>query len=132
YDIGCGSGILSIVGAKLGASNVVGVDLDPNSIKVSKENIKINNVEDKVEIVEGNLLDVIKDKADIIVSNILAEVIAGMTGDVRKYLVDDGVFITSGIILDKIDLVKDSLIENKFTILETRTLGKWACIIARK
>lgn len=132
YDIGCGSGILSIVGAKLGAGKVVGVDLDPNSIKVSKENIKINKVEDRVDIRQGNLLDVVDDKADIIVANILAEVVAGMIKDVKDYLLDGGLFISSGIILDKVDLVEETLIENEFTILEIKTLGEWVAIVARK
>lgn len=132
YDIGCGSGILSIVASKLGASKVVGVDLDPTSIKVSNENIILNNVEDNVRIIEGNLLDVVEDKVDIIVSNIIAEIIVKMTGDLKEYLVEDGIFIASGIILDKIDLVKNALLENGFNILDTKTLGEWACITAKK
>lgn len=132
YDIGCGSGILSIVAAKLGATKVVGVDLDPTCVEVSNENIKINNVENKVEILQGNLLDVVEDKVHIIVSNIFAEIIVKMTGELKNYLFDDGIFIASGIILEKIDLVKDSLIENGLDILEVKTLGEWACIIAKK
>ncbi|WP_333657045.1 50S ribosomal protein L11 methyltransferase, partial [Tissierella praeacuta] len=100
YDIGCGSGILSIVAAKLGAEKVVGVDLDELCVKVSNENIKLNNVNKIVEIKEGNLLDVVDGKANIIVSNIIAEIIAGMTKDLRAYLKGDGIFITSGIIVE--------------------------------
>ncbi len=132
YDIGCGSGILSIAAAKLGASNVVAVDLDPTCIRVSNENILKNQVEDRVQAIQGNLLDVVEDKVDIIVSNIIAEIIAGMAVDLRDYLVDDGIFIASGIILEKIKLVEEALIENGFKLIKTHELGEWACIIARK
>ncbi len=78
YDIGCGSGILSILAVKLGAKKSYRVDLDELCIKVSKENIILNKVEDLVEIKQGNLLDVVHGRADIIVSNIIAEVIIHM------------------------------------------------------
>lgn len=132
YDIGCGSGILSIVAAKLGASKVVGVDLDELCVKVSNENIKINNVEDIVEIKHGNLLDVVNDKADIVVANIIAEVVAIMAKDLKEFLVDGGIFITSGIILEKIELVENALKENGFKILAINKMNGWSCIIASK
>lgn len=113
YDIGCGSGILSIVAAKLGAKKVVGVDLDELCVKVSNENIVLNHVKQIVEIKKGNLLDVVEGKANIIVSNIIAEIIASMTKDLKHYLVDNGIFITSGIIIEKIPLV------------EFCSIGKW-------
>lgn len=130
YDIGCGSGILSIVAAKLGASKVVGVDLDELCVKVSNKNIELNNVEDLIEIKNGNLLDVVEGKADIIVSNIVAEIIAGMTKDLKEYLNDNGIFITSGIIIDKIELVEKALLENGFKVLDIMKKNEWACIIA--
>lgn len=130
YDIGCGSGILSIVSAKLGASKVIGVDLDEVCVKVSNENIMLNNVEDVVEIRQGNLLDVVNEKANIIVSNIIAEIIAGMTKDLKNYLEDNGIFITSGIIVEKIELVEKALLDNGFKILDIKKKNGWACIIA--
>ena len=132
YDIGTGSGILSIVAAKLGAKKVVGVDLDLLCVKVANENIKINDVDNIVEIKNGDLLEVIEDKADIIVSNIIAEVIAGMTKDLKAYLNDDGIFIASGIILEKLHLVEDSLILSGFKIIDIKKTNVWACVIATK
>ncbi|CAK7070796.1 50S ribosomal protein L11 methyltransferase [Tissierella carlieri] len=130
YDIGCGSGILSIVAAKLGAEKVVGVDLDELCVKVSNENIRQNDVDKIIEIKEGNLLDVVEGKANIIVSNIIAEIIAKMTKDLKAYLKEDGIFITSGIIVEKIGLVENALVENGFKILDIKKLNGWACIIA--
>lgn len=132
YDIGCGSGILGIVAAKLGADKVVGIDIDPICIDVSKENIKINNVEDKVGVFLGDLFDVVNDQVDLIVSNIIAEIIAGMVADLNKYLKDNGIFIASGIILSKVELVESALINGGFKLIETKKMGEWACIIAQK
>lgn len=131
YDIGCGSGILSIVAVKLGAEKVIGVDIDPVSIKTSKGNIEINKVADKIDIRQGDLLEVIDEKADIIVSNIIAEVIAGMTPDLKDYLKNDGIFICSGIILEKIQLVEDALEENGFEIIDVVKKGEWALIVSK-
>lgn len=132
FDIGCGSGVLGIAAAKLGAKKVIGVDLDEVCVRVSKENIKINNVEGIIDIRNGNLLEVVKDKANIIVANIIAEIIAGMTKDIGRFLEDDGIFITSGIILEKIYIVEEALLEHGFKILEVKKMNAWACIIASK
>lgn len=132
YDVGCGSGILSIVAAKLGAEKVVAIDLDELCIKVSNENIKINNVEDIVEVKKGNLLDVVSDKADMIVANIIAEVIAKMVPNLSDFLTSNGIFITSGIIIEKIPLVEEALLENNFKIIEIKMMNGWACIVASK
>lgn len=128
YDIGCGSGILSIVAAKLGAQRVIGVDLDELCTRVSKENISLNKVEDLIEIKQGNLLDVVRGKADIIVSNIIAEVIVDMIASLEDYLKTEGIFIASGIITEKIDMVEKALIENGFKILGTKVMGEWVSI----
>ncbi|KXZ40087.1 ribosomal protein L11 methyltransferase [Alkalithermobacter thermoalcaliphilus JW-YL-7 = DSM 7308] len=132
FDIGCGSGILSIAAAKLGAKKVVGVDLDPVAVKVSKENVKINNVEEIVDIRHGNLMDVIDEKADVIVANIIADIIILLSKDIGKFLYSEGVFISSGIILDKIEDVKKALEDNKFKILDIKTMGEWAVIVSKK
>ena len=132
YDIGCGSGILSIVAAKLGAKKVIGVDLDNVCVKVSNENIKLNEVDSIVNIKKGNLLDVIERKANIIVSNIIAEVIVDMVPSLKDYLHNDGIFIASGIILEKVKMVEDMLIKQGFKILEINQIEEWASIVSIK
>ena len=117
FDVGCGSGILSIAAAKLGAKHVVGVDLDPVAVDSSKENISYNNL-DNIEILEGNLLDVVDGKADIVVANIIAEIICILTDDVKKALNDGGLFITSGIIHDRVDMVKEKFAECGLKLLK--------------
>lgn len=130
YDIGCGSGILSIVSSKLGADKVIGVDLDELCVKISNENILLNKVEDLIDIRRGNLLDVITGKADVIVSNIIAEIIVGMTGDIKEFLKDKGIFIASGIINSKVDLVETALIDSGFNIVDIINRNEWVCIVA--
>ena len=132
FDIGCGSGILSIVSAKLGAEKVVAIDLDPLCVKTSKENIIKNKLEDKIKVEKGDLLQVLQGKADLIVSNIIAEVILTMTDDIKDYLKVGGRFIASGIILEKKDRVLDSLKYNDFKIEKIKTQGEWVSIISIK
>ncbi len=134
YDIGCGSGILGIVAAKLGARKVIGIDLDPVSVKVSKDNVDINRENERVEIIHGNLLDVIdkSKKADLIVANIIAEVIYELADVLDDYLKIDGIFIASGIILSKVDRLVEKFEENNFKILEVNTKGEWASMVVKR
>ena len=131
FDIGCGSGILAIAAAQLGAKEVVAGDLDEVAVKVSKENCEINNVSDKVVVKHGSLFEVVDFKADVIVANIIADIIKILAKDVSKFLKDDGVFISSGIILAKIDEVCQALEENGFEIVKVERLGEWSAIVSK-
>lgn len=131
FDIGCGSGILAIAAAKLGAKEVVGGDLDEVAVKVSKENCEINHVSDQVIVKHGSLFEVVDSKADVIVANIIADIIKILAKDVSKFLKKDGVFIASGIILAKIDEVCEALEENGFEIVKVERLGEWSAIVSK-
>lgn len=130
FDVGCGSGILAIAAAKLGAKKAVGVDLDPVAVESAKENVGYNNL-DNIEVLYGNLVEVIDGKADIVVANIIAEVICILTEDVKRVLKDDGYFITSGIIHDRVDMVTKKLEETGFEVVEINKDGEWNCIVAK-
>lgn len=130
FDVGCGSGILAIAAAKLGAKKAVGVDLDPVAVESAKENVGYNNL-DNIEVLYGNLVEVIDGKADIVVANIIAEVICILTEDVKRVLKDDGYFITSGIIHDRVDMVTKKLEETGFEVIEINKDGEWNCIVAK-
>jgi ribosomal protein L11 methyltransferase len=129
FDIGTGSGILAIAAAKMKAKEVIGVDLDPVAVDSAKENVTFNNL-DNIEILEGNLMDVVKGKADIIVANIIAEVICILVEDVKKFLNKDGYFISSGIIKERRDMVVEKLQATGFEIIEEFTEGEWVCLVA--
>lgn len=130
FDVGCGSGILAIAAAKLGAKLAVGVDLDPVAVESSIENVGYNNLKN-IEILHGNLVEVIDGKADIVVANILAEIICILTDDVKRVLKDGGVFITSGIIHDRVDMVCEKLEATGFEVIEKNRDGEWNCIVAK-
>ena len=132
-DIGCGTGILAIIAGELGCRHVIGVDFDPVAVKVARENIALNHMEDKIEIREGNLLDVIAEdeKAEIIVANILAEAIIELARMIKPYLKEDGVFISSGIINDRLEAVLKTLNDEGFEVLNIEQMGEWNSVAAR-
>ena len=130
FDVGCGSGILAIAAAKLGAKLAVRVDLDPVAVESSIENVGYNNLSN-IEILHGNLVEVIDGKADIVVANILAEIICILTDDVKRVLKDGGIFITSGIIHDRVDMVCEKLEATGFEVIEKNRDGEWNCIVAK-
>lgn len=139
-DVGCGSGILSIVALKLGASHVVGTDLDENCITSTYENMQVNHLKQSLgEFFIGNLIDdlalqerVGTGEYDIVVANILADVIIPMAPVIPARLKEDGIFITSGIIDFKENEVKLAIEAAGLTILETNHQGEWVNITAQK
>ena len=134
-DVGCGSGILGITAAKLGASKVICTDLDPNAVLVAKDNVEKNQVAGNVEIYKGDLLDIQElagIQADCIVANIIADVIIHLAPSARGFLKEDGLFLSSGIIRERRDDVEKSLAAAGYTVLKVVELGSWVAIVSRK
>jgi ribosomal protein L11 methyltransferase len=134
FDIGCGTGILAIVGAELGCSRIVGIDIDPVAVKVARENVALNKVDDCIVIRQGDLVDALAEdeQADVIVANIMAEAIAGLTPRIAPYLKDGGIFISSGIINDRLEMVLGVLKDAGYIVENIANMGEWNSIIARK
>ncbi|MDD4503352.1 MAG: 50S ribosomal protein L11 methyltransferase [Clostridiaceae bacterium] len=130
FDVGCGSGILGITAAKLNAGKVVCIDIDELSCKVSRENAEMNKVDSRLDIRCGNLLDVISEKADVIIANIIADIIIPFSEDAMRFLNKGGIFISSGIIRDRRDDVLGKLRAEGFNVLEVLDLGEWCAIAA--
>lgn len=131
-DVGTGSGVLAIGAAKLGASHIHALDLDEVAVKSAIENIKLNNVEDSIQVTHGNLLDNVNNQADIVIANILAEIIMTFTNDAFSIVKENGLFITSGIIATKKEDVRQSLLNAGFVIDEVMMMEDWVTIISRK
>lgn len=131
-DVGTGSGVLSIAAALLDAKRIQSLDLDEVAVQSAKQNVEINNVQDKVSVSQGNLLDGVNEQADIVVANILAEVIMRFTDDVAKVVKPGGYFIASGIIQTKKQDVKEAIIASGFTVEETILMEDWVAIIAKR
>lgn len=139
-DIGCGSGILSMVCLKLGAGYVVGTDIDPICMDSARENMAVNHLEEEqFAFYHGNLIDdtSLQEKVgvecyDIVAANILAEVIMPMAPIIPARLKKGGIFITSGIIDFKEEQVKEAIEAQGMEILEINHQGEWVNITARK
>ncbi|UOQ86051.1 50S ribosomal protein L11 methyltransferase [Gracilibacillus salinarum] len=132
FDVGCGSGVLSIAAALLGADKVYAYDLDEVAIQSTKLNAKVNKVDEKMQVKQNNLLQHVTGTADVIVANILAEIILRFEKDAFDRLVPGGIFITSGIIQKKKSAVKNALEEAGFDIVEINQMEDWISIIAQK
>ena len=139
-DVGCGSGILSIVALKLGASEVVGTDLDPDCMTSTHENFEVNHLDSRLgTFYVGNLIDDVElqekvgtEEYDIVVANILADVIIPMAPVIPARLKKGGYFITSGIIDFKEDQVKEAIEKAGLTVVEINHQGEWVNITAQK
>lgn len=131
-DIGTGSGVLSIGAAMLGAKSVHALDLDEVAVRSAKENVELNKVSDTVSVFHGNLLDTVKEPADVVVANILAEIIMSFTDDAFTIVKPGGLYVTSGIIGAKRDDVKAALEASGFVIEEVLMMEDWVAIIARR
>ncbi len=140
FDVGCGSGILSIVSIKLGAEYARGIDIDPNAINASDENAKVNQIPaSKFNVQAGNLLEDSKlqeemgmETYDIVVANILADVLIPLTPIVKKNLKKNGYYITSGIIDKKEKDVVAAVKDSGFEIVEITHQGEWVSVTAKK
>lgn len=130
-DVGCGSGILSIGAALLGSSEVLGVEIDEDAVRVANENIRLNRVESSVRAIRGNLTDGIDFKADIILANLMADLVMSLAKSAGKHLEKDGVFISSGILVEKKETVAAAVKAAGFEILEIVEDGEWCAIAAK-
>ncbi len=126
-DVGCGSGILSIAAAMLGA-RVTAIDLDPVCVASAKENAARNGLSDTIDVRLGNLLDGGYEGADLIVANIISDVIIALAPAAALALKEGGIFISSGITKGRAGEVRMALSEAGFIGKDTLTEGEWAAI----
>ncbi|MEZ3502606.1 MAG: 50S ribosomal protein L11 methyltransferase [Lachnospiraceae bacterium] len=139
-DVGTGSGILSIAAIKLGAKYALGTDLDPCAASAAKENMEANGItEEQFSVILGNVIDdddVQKEigcgKYDMVCANILAEVLVPLTPVIASRMKKGGVYITSGIIEDKEDVVVNAVKAAGLELLEINYQGEWVSVTARK
>ncbi len=132
-DIGCGSGILSIASLLLGAKSAFGVDIDSLAVKTAMANAEENGFdESKFKAVKGNLSDKVNGKYSVIVANIVADIIMEFNKEVGKFLEDDGVYITGGIIESREDEVLLSFAQNRFEVKERFEEKGWLVFVVKK
>lgn len=141
-DVGTGSGILAIGACQLGASRVLALDLDPVAVSSAMENTRLNRLEGQIQVVESDLLSVLKKESDIpvnvqlpvrvVVANILAEIILLFIEDVYEALQPGGYYIASGIYKNKEQAVEEALVAAGFEISQTARDEDWVAFVARK
>lgn len=139
FDVGCGSGILSIIGLMLGIKSASATDVDVHAVEAAIENAKVNHIDmDKYTVKTG---DIITDEAfrhemgmhqyDIVVANILADIIIPLSGVIKDNMKPGALFISSGIIDTKEEAVREALLANGFEIVEVTHSGDWVSFTAR-
>lgn len=139
-DVGCGSGILGMLALKFGAKHSVGTDLDPCAIDATYENMDNNGISrDQYKVMIGNIIDdkevqdkVGYEKYDIVAANILADVLVPLTPVIIHQLKKGGIYITSGIIEDKEEVVVEAVKKAGLEVLEVNHQGEWVSVTARK
>ena len=130
-DIGCGTGVLSIGALLLGAKAATAIDLDGNAVEIARKNAQINKVLDRMTLVHGNLLDEIEGSYDIVVANVIADVIIELSQYVTNYIKAGGLFISSGIIHERLDEVIEQIESVGLIIEKVAKMGEWAMVVSR-
>jgi len=139
-DVGTGSGILAILSLMFGARKAVGTDLDPCAMEAVRENMEVNHIapEDFTMMI-GNIItdQAVQDRVgyecyDIVVANILADVLVPLTPVIVHQMKKGGIYITSGIIDDKEEVVTEAVKAAGLEVLEVTYQGEWVSVTARK
>lgn len=131
-DMGTGSAILAIAGVKLGASNAVGLDIDPVAVEAAQENVKRSGMEDLIKIELADSPNAFDGNADIVTANIIANVIIAMADDLSAKVKPGGKLIASGIIQERAEEVQNRLERAGLRLLEDRREGEWTALIMER
>ncbi|MBO4251371.1 MAG: 50S ribosomal protein L11 methyltransferase [Clostridia bacterium] len=126
-DVGCGSGILGIAAAKLGAKKVIMTDIDECAVEAATHNVELNGVKN-AEVYLKNLLDDNTVQGDVIVANIMAEVLISFASGLKNNLKTGGKVILSGILVDRLEKVVAAYTTQGFTLIDKEIKGEWAAI----
>ena len=131
-DVGSGSGILAISSVLLGCDRAVGVEIDPTAVRVAEENSAINHTDDRVQFICGDLVQKVEGVYDIVCANIVADVIIQLLPNVGRFMTEDAVLITSGIIDEREADVQAALAQNGFAVVRRRESAGWVALECAK
>lgn len=132
FDVGTGSGILSIISAKLGATNIQAVDYDDSVLKIVEENLEQNNVQDIISVAQSDLMQNVHGKAELVIANIIADIIIRLFDQLDEHLEQGGTLLTSGIIEDRIEDVLAAAEAHGYGVVERMESKGWACITFKR
>ena len=128
-DIGCGSGILMLIGKKLGVEKVVGIDIDEKVNDVVLENFFKNGINDNFQVIIGNLVDNVNEKYDLVVSNILVDVLEKLLEDIEKILEKGATVIFSGILNEKEEAFVKKAKNYNLKQIDRREKNNWVSLV---
>jgi ribosomal protein L11 methyltransferase len=132
-DVGTGTGILAIAAARVApGSRITAIDIDPQAVAVARENVEINGVADRIELLEGGPGDFAGRGFDVVVANLTAEVIVGLMADLAGCLARPGLLIMSGILTTLAGEVEQAAAGAGLEITERREAGEWSLVVARR
>jgi ribosomal protein L11 methyltransferase len=131
-DVGCGTGILAIAAALLGADECLGIDIDPDAVRVAQDNIAKNGLGDRIKAQYSDLTDGVDFEADIVVANLMADLVMRLSPAAYEHVKHGGWYITSGILDVKEEVVTDAIKDSGFVIIDVLEDGEWRAVIARK
>lgn len=127
-DVGTGSGILAIAAAKLGAKDILAIDIDPDAVKVARENVALNGVEAQVRVVVGDLCKSEAMPCELAVANIVADAICMLAGPLTRHLLHEGLLICSGIIREREQDVLAAAKKAGYTVYDRIEKGEWVAL----
>ncbi len=131
-DVGTGSGILAIGAALCRAGRVLAIDIDPDAVRVARENVDHNRVGEIVRVQEGNLLDRVDEICDLCVANIISDVIISFAAPLREHIHPGGLFLCSGIVSSRAEEVRQALLAADYEILRQEQKGEWTAFLSRR
>ncbi|MBR0131246.1 MAG: 50S ribosomal protein L11 methyltransferase [Firmicutes bacterium] len=129
-DVGCGTGILSIVASKLGAKDIMAVDIDPEAIDSTKRNAAINGCEGRIKVVHGDLTKGLSYRADVVVANLISDLVVMLSPDVAAHCKGRGLYISSGIIDGTEDRCRKAVEDAGFEIIDQLHDDCWTAFAA--
>ncbi len=129
-DVGCGTGILSVVADRLGASRILAVDIDPEAIDSTRRNARINGCEDKIQAVQGDLTKGLNYRADAVVANLISDLVVMLSPDVAAHCRGRGLYISSGIIDGTEDKCRKAIEDAGFEIIDSLHDDCWTAFAA--
>ncbi len=131
-DYGCGTGILSIAGIKLGVKEAIAIDIDMDSIRDANENIQKNRVSNRVKLYQADIDNIKENNFDLIVCNIDTNIISKNLSYIRRKLIGNGKLFITGILIDEKEKINSKLPKNKFEIMDIRSKAEWIATYATR
>ena len=131
-DVGTGSGILALGAALSGAGDVLAIDIDPDAVRVARQNVDHHGLGEVIRVQQGDLLDRVEETCDLCVANIIADIIATLAAPLRDHIRPGGLFICSGIILERGEEIRLALEAAGYEIVERMATEEWVAFCARR